>query len=276
MTLAFGRRTNSVSYIMAASWSMIFAIMCLLYGPLLAFARGAGSVTDLLLLLGVALSVVINLIFASQSVRLRDDASGPWLLVTVICVVCIALFPGPISIGFTTVLAIQWLLSLGPKSSPAFTAAVTLLLASAHSLWFPLALPFFELFVLPLDVKLVAWLFEIHGDIEELTLTGGHTVTVDVKNSTIGSFSSAVLCWLVLVGLIRGRVARPDVISLIILLISLASVNTFRLGLIAQTPHGFEFWSSGRGGDLIVALKSVLSVSIPLVGVKLFKERLHG
>jgi hypothetical protein len=273
MTLAFGRSRRSASYIMVASWSMLFAVMSILYLPAVAFFSEAGSLRDITLLVGVSLSVLLNLIFASQSIALRQDAGLAWLTVSLVIVFGIALFPGPLSVGFTTILAINWLFTLGPKCASASMAAIMLLAASAHVLWLPLLVPLISASLLRFDTFLVAWLFELVPDFGELSLAGGHKVIVSFENSTFGDFSFAVVCWLTVIGIVRGRVLLADSFSLSLLLVCIGSLNAFRLGLTAQTPLGADFWGAGRGGDIVEYVKLALLLFIPLTGAWLFKER---
>jgi hypothetical protein len=262
---------RSASYLTVIIWSMVLVLLGISFYLGVSFLRDESESSDIFIVSAAGFSIIINVILASQSPALRENASGVWIAISFVLALGIALFPGPIGIGFTSILAIQWLVTIGRSSAAASVAGMTILSCCVYLLWIPLLMPFAANVVFSFDIKLVASIFELEDSLGEMTLIGGHMVRVDWENSSLSNLSSATVLWLVIVGLARGRVILVDFMSLLTLLGCLFILNTVKLGLLAQTPHSYEFWSGGHGSVLFGGLATMISVTIPLLGARLVK-----
>ena len=262
-------QSRSASYLTVIIWSMVFILLATFYNLGVSCLRYESQARDIIIVSAAGFSIILNVIFASQSPALRENASLSWITTSLVLTLGIALFPGPAGICLISILAILWIVTIGRCSAAASMAGMTILSCCGYLLWIPLLMPLAANIVLPFDIKLVASIFDLEGNLEELTLFGGHKVRASWENSSLSNLSSATVLWLATVGLARGRVILVDIMSLLTLLICLFTLNTMKLGLLAQTPHSYEFWSSGHGSALFGGLTILISVAIPLFGARL-------
>jgi hypothetical protein len=257
---------RSASYITVLIWSMVLVLLGISYSLGVSFLRDESRTRDIVILSAAGISIIVNVIFASQSTTLRADAGVAWIATSIVITLGIALFPGPVGVGFISILAIQWLVTVGRRSAAATMAGITILCCCVYLQWIPFLMPFVESAVFFFDIRLVASIFELEKNLEELTLLGGHEVILSWEKSSLSNLSASTVLWLVIVGLVRGTVTVADIISLLTLLFCLFILNTVKLGFLAQTPHSYEFWSGGHGSIFFESLIILISVAIPLLG----------
>lgn len=257
---------RSASYITVLIWSMVLVLLGISYSLGVSFLRDESRTRDIVILSAAGVSIIVNVIFASQSTTLRADASVAWIATSIVITLGIALFPGPVGVGFISILAIQWLVTVGRRSAAATMAGITVLCCCVYLQWIPLLMPFVENAVFVFDIRLVASVFEMEKNLAEMTLLGGHEVILSWERSSLSNLSTATVLWLVIVGLVRGTVTVLDIISLLTLLSFMFILNTVKLWFLAQTPHSYEFWSGGHGSIFFESLIILISVAIPLLG----------
>jgi hypothetical protein len=257
---------RSASYITVLIWSMVLVLLGISYSLGVSFLRDESRTRDIVILSAAGISIIVNVIFASQSTTLRADAGVAWIATSIVITLGIALFPGPVGVGFISILAIQWLVTVGRRSAAATMAGITILCCCVYIQWIPFLMPFVESAVFVFDIRLVASIFELEKNLEEMTLLGGHEVILSWEKSSLSNLSASTVLWLVIVGLVRGTVTVADIISLLTLLFCLFILNTVKLGFLAQTPHSYEFWSGGHGSIFFESLIILISVAIPLLG----------
>jgi hypothetical protein len=257
---------RSASYLTVLIWSMVLVLLGISYSLGVSFLRDESRTRDIVIISAAGVSIILNVIFASQSTTLRADASVAWIATSFVITLGIALFPGPVGVGFITILAIQWLVTVGRSSAAATMAGMTVLCCCVYLQWIPFLMPFVESAVFVFDIRLVALIFELEKNLEEMTLLGGHEVILSWEQSSLSNLSSATVLWFVIVGLVRGTVTVTDIISLLTLLFCLFILNTVKLGFLALTQYSYEFWSVGHGSVLFEGLIILISVAIPLRG----------
>ncbi|MFN0219989.1 MAG: hypothetical protein ACKVP4_14395 [Hyphomicrobium sp.] len=187
-------------------------------------------------------------ICATMVVPTSGGAGAHWVVATVIAIYCFVVFHDDRNI---------------------ILAATILMALSANGLWGPAFFHIFSNELLRADAALVGFsLSYTHPDIQwqgtMIGKPGQHVIVVAAPCSSFHNISLAILCWVTVTILERGRFVRSDAWTCLAVCLSMIILNACRIYLMALNYEGYDYWHNGFGAQIfeIASTATVLILSI--------------
>ncbi|MGQ0456051.1 MAG: archaeosortase/exosortase family protein [Hyphomicrobium sp.] len=231
----------SVSVICYLAW---FAAFRLLSEADVAALAGARDIAFALAL--GALTIVASLLPSSGL------AGAQWILVAVAALYCFVNF----------------------RDDPNIVRAATVLAAlSGNGLWGPLFFHTFSDELLKADAALVGTALSFtHPEIVwQGTMIGKpnqHVIVVASACSSFHNISLALLCWVAVAYLVRGRLVRSDVYFGLAVCLAMLVLNAARIYLMALSYERYDYWHNGDGAQIFEFASTAVILAISVAGAR--------